>query len=82
MVFYPLIFLLFFRRVHVEGSTFPPNHSSSTTTYCLQPFVPENAHVIFNEPGPYASDTVAKYSDLVSTVCLQFQAKDQKTVNF
>ncbi|CAI4229861.1 unnamed protein product [Auanema sp. JU1783] len=29
---------------------------------CLQPFVPENGHVIFNEPGPYTPKTVAKYS--------------------
>uniref|UniRef100_A0A1I7XRQ1 Sushi domain-containing protein n=1 Tax=Heterorhabditis bacteriophora TaxID=37862 RepID=A0A1I7XRQ1_HETBA len=34
----------------------------SFSLYCLQPFVPENAHVIFNEPGPYVPDTVAKYS--------------------
>uniref|UniRef100_A0A1I7U504 Sushi domain-containing protein n=1 Tax=Caenorhabditis tropicalis TaxID=1561998 RepID=A0A1I7U504_9PELO len=62
MVLYPFIFLLFFRRV--ATITFPPSSSSSSSTslFCLQPFVPENAHVIFNEPGPYARDTVAKYS--------------------
>ncbi|CAD6196273.1 unnamed protein product [Caenorhabditis auriculariae] len=30
--------------------------------HCLQPFVPENGHVIFNELGPYAPSTIAKYS--------------------
>ncbi|CAI2313123.1 unnamed protein product [Caenorhabditis sp. 36 PRJEB53466] len=63
MVLFPLLFLLFFRRrVHVDGLSFPPPSAASSTVFCLQPFVPENAHVIFNEPGPYAKDTVAKYS--------------------
>ncbi|CAB3407460.1 unnamed protein product [Caenorhabditis bovis] len=35
---------------------------AATATMCLQPFVPENAHVIFNEAGPYSEGTVAKYS--------------------
>ncbi|CAI5438708.1 unnamed protein product [Caenorhabditis angaria] len=57
MSFYPLIYLLlFFNRAELIYST------QQLDTFCLQPFVPENAHVIFNEPGPYAKDTVAKYS--------------------
>ncbi|GMS99711.1 hypothetical protein PENTCL1PPCAC_21886, partial [Pristionchus entomophagus] len=36
--------------------------SPSSASHCLQPFVPENGHVIFAEPGPYPIGTVARYS--------------------
>uniref|UniRef100_A0AC35GBA4 Sushi domain-containing protein n=1 Tax=Panagrolaimus sp. PS1159 TaxID=55785 RepID=A0AC35GBA4_9BILA len=36
--------------------------ASTSTTFCLQPDVPENCHVIFAQPGPYQIGTVAKYN--------------------
>lgn len=38
-----------------------PVHNNSNT-FCLQPDVPENCHVIFAQPGPYPEGTVAKYN--------------------
>lgn len=36
--------------------------ASPPSTFCLQPDVPENCHVIFAQSGPYPSGTVAKYN--------------------
>ncbi|GMT27041.1 hypothetical protein PFISCL1PPCAC_18338 [Pristionchus fissidentatus] len=36
--------------------------AAAADRFCLQPFVPENGHVIFAEPGPYPIGTVARYS--------------------
>uniref|UniRef100_A0A7E4VYF9 Sushi domain-containing protein n=1 Tax=Panagrellus redivivus TaxID=6233 RepID=A0A7E4VYF9_PANRE len=35
---------------------------SIANAVCLQPDVPENGHVIFAQPGPYPTGTVAKYN--------------------
>uniref|UniRef100_A0A914C8H1 Sushi domain-containing protein n=1 Tax=Acrobeloides nanus TaxID=290746 RepID=A0A914C8H1_9BILA len=53
-------------RLHCEISTRVGHHlfesAYSYSTFCLQPDVPENCHVIFAQPGPYPPGTVAKYN--------------------
>uniref|UniRef100_A0A914XUR2 Sushi domain-containing protein n=1 Tax=Panagrolaimus superbus TaxID=310955 RepID=A0A914XUR2_9BILA len=48
----PLIFLLE-SLILLTKATASASSFSSTTTFCLQPDVPENCHVIFAQPGPY-----------------------------
>uniref|UniRef100_A0AC34GK02 Sushi domain-containing protein n=1 Tax=Panagrolaimus sp. ES5 TaxID=591445 RepID=A0AC34GK02_9BILA len=57
-----LIFLLESLIPFTKAATLSSSATISSTTYCLQPDVPENCHVIFAQSGPYPVGTVAKYN--------------------
>ncbi|VDO31296.1 unnamed protein product [Heligmosomoides polygyrus] len=71
-------FLLFFQSIFLVHSALLNTEAASHS--CPHPFIPENGHVVFDAPAPYAPHTVAKYRYGVSPLQCNADSADNADI--